>query len=100
MNILIVEDDTALNNGIALSLNTDTTLQAFSIAEAKSKLDTSVDLVILDITGLDSINIYIRPGGDDPFHPLAIYTIHAAIIRGDHKGIVGLHGDLLVRREL
>ena len=57
MNILIVEDDTALNNGIALSLNTDTTLQAFSIAEAKSKLDTSVDLVILDINLPDGSGI-------------------------------------------
>ena len=48
MNILIVEDDTALNNGIALSLNTDNTIQAFCIEDAKSKLDTSIDLVILD----------------------------------------------------
>ena len=32
MNILVVEDDTALNHGIALSLNTDTILQAFCIS--------------------------------------------------------------------
>ena len=57
MNILIVEDDTALNNGIALSLNTDNTIQAFCIAEAKSKLDTSVDLVILDINLPDGSGI-------------------------------------------
>ena len=57
MNILIVEDDTALNNGIALSLNTDTTLQAFSIAEAKSKLDADVELVILDINLPDGSGI-------------------------------------------
>ena len=37
MKILIVEDDTALNNGIALSLITDTTIQAFSIAEGKKQ---------------------------------------------------------------
>ncbi len=57
MKILIVEDDIALNNGIALSLNTDTTIQAFSIADAKSKLDTSIDLVILDINLPDGSGI-------------------------------------------
>lgn len=57
MKILIVEDDIALNNGIALSLNTDTTIQAFSIADAKSKLDTSIDLVILDINLSDGSGI-------------------------------------------
>ena len=57
MNILIVEDDTALNNGIALSFNTDTTIQAFSIAEAKSKLDADVELVILDINLPDGSGI-------------------------------------------
>ena len=57
MNILIVEDDTALNNGIALSLNTDNTIQAFCIEDAKSKLDTSVDLVILDINLPDGSGI-------------------------------------------
>ena len=49
MNILVVEDDTALNHGIALSLNTDTILQAFCIEEARGKLNPSVDLIILDI---------------------------------------------------
>lgn len=58
MKILIVEDDRALNNGIALSLNSDTILQAFSIKEAEKLLDGSVDLMILDInlpdgSGLD-----------------------------------------------
>ena len=48
-NILIVEDDTTLNNGIALSLNTDTVLQAFCINEARRKMDSSVDLMILDV---------------------------------------------------
>ena len=49
MKILIVEDDTTLNNGIALSLNTDTVLQAFCINEARRKMDSSVDLMILDV---------------------------------------------------
>ncbi len=57
MKILIVEDDTALNNGIALSLNTDNTIQAFCIEDAKSKLDTSIDLVILDINLPDGSGI-------------------------------------------
>lgn len=49
MKFLIVEDDTALNNGIALSLSGDDAIQAYSIAEAQNKLDESIDLIILDI---------------------------------------------------
>lgn len=58
MKILIVEDDRALNNGIALSLGNDVILQAFCVDEAKKLLDSSIDLMILDInlpdgSGLD-----------------------------------------------
>ncbi len=58
MKILIVEDDHTLNNGIALSLNGEETLQAFSLAQARSLFDENIDLVILDInlpdgSGLD-----------------------------------------------
>ncbi len=58
MKILIVEDDRALNNGIALSLSSDDILQAFCIEEANRLLDAGVDLIILDInlpdgSGLD-----------------------------------------------
>ena len=58
MKILIIEDDKALNNGIALSLGSDTILQAFCLADARKLLDSSVDLIILDInlpdgSGLD-----------------------------------------------
>lgn len=49
MKFLIVEDDTALNNGIALSLSGDDAIQAYSIAEAQNKLDERIDLIILDI---------------------------------------------------
>ncbi len=47
--ILIVEDDKSLNSGIALSLNTYKCEQAYSLAEARSFLDNSVSLIILDI---------------------------------------------------
>ncbi|MDO5398184.1 MAG: response regulator transcription factor [bacterium] len=58
MKILIVEDDKALNNGIALSLSNDKILQAFCIKEAGILLNDSIDLIILDInlpdgSGLD-----------------------------------------------
>ncbi len=58
MKILIVEDDRALNSGIALSLRGDDVCQAFCIKEAEGLLDNSIDLIILDInlpdgSGLD-----------------------------------------------
>ena len=90
MNILIVEDDTALNNGIALSLNTDTTLQAFSIAEAKSKLDPSVDLVILDINLPDGGGIdlcrEVRKTGNVPIIFLTANDMEIDIVTGLESG--------------
>lgn len=58
MRILIVEDDKALNNGIALSLGTEQTVSAYTVKEARALLDGTVDLMILDInlpdgSGLD-----------------------------------------------
>lgn len=51
MKLLIVEDDRALNDGIALSLKADADmiLQAFTLAEAGKLFTEEVDLVILDI---------------------------------------------------
>ena len=49
IKILIVEDDRSLNNGIALSLNTYQCEQAYSLSEAYDLLDSSIDLIILDI---------------------------------------------------
>lgn len=58
MKILIVEDDKALNNGIALSFHNDTSIQAFTLEDANKMLNASIDLIILDInlpdgSGLD-----------------------------------------------
>ena len=58
MKILIVEDDKALNKGIALSLQAEQTLQAYNIAQARELLDKPVDFIILDVnlpdgSGLD-----------------------------------------------
>ena len=49
MRLLIVEDDRTLNDGIALSLKAEETLQAYTIAEAEKLFTEDVDLVILDI---------------------------------------------------
>lgn len=60
MKILIVEDDRALNNGVALSLrNAETEIvQAYDIREARGLLDQAVSLILLDVglpdgSGLD-----------------------------------------------
>lgn len=50
-NILIVEDDEALNSGIAFALSREgyRTCSAYSLKEAASQLKQRVDLVLLDI---------------------------------------------------
>lgn len=60
MKILIVEDDRALNNGIALSLRNAETeiIQAYDIREARGLLNQAVSLILLDVglpdgSGLD-----------------------------------------------
>lgn len=90
MKILIVEDDIALNDGIALSLNTDTTLQAFSISEAKSKLDAGIDLVILDINLPDGSGIdlcrEIRKTSNVPIIFLTANDMEIDIVTGLESG--------------
>ena len=58
MNLLIIEDDKALNDGIALSFSGSEILQAYSLEEARRFIDLKPDLAILDInlpdgSGLD-----------------------------------------------
>lgn len=90
MNILIVEDDIALNNGIALSLNGDRAIQAYSIAEAKCKLDTSVDLIILDINLPDGSGIdlcrEIRKTSSIPIIFLTANDMEIDIVTGLESG--------------
>ena len=90
MNILIVEDDIALNNGIALSLNGDRAIQAYSIAEAKCKLDTSVDLIILDINLPDGSGIdlcrEIRKTSSIPIIFLTANDMEIDIVAGLESG--------------
>ena len=90
MNILIVEDDIALNNGIALSLNGDRAIQAYSIAEAKSKLDASVDLIILDINLPDGSGIdlcrEIRKTSSVPIIFLTANDMEIDIVTGLESG--------------
>ena len=49
MKLLVVEDDRALNQGIALSFAGETVVQAFCMKDAEELFDESIDLVILDI---------------------------------------------------
>lgn len=49
MKLLVVEDDRALNQGIALSFGSETVVQAYCVKEAEKLFDDSIDLVILDV---------------------------------------------------
>lgn len=90
MKILIVEDDMALNNGIALSLNTDTTFQSYCIEDARNKLDSSIDLVILDINLPDGNGIdfcrEIRKSSKVPIIFLTANDMEIDIVTGLESG--------------
>lgn len=90
MKILIVEDDIALNNGIALSLNRDTILQSFCIEDARNKLDNSVDLMILDINLPDGNGIdfcrEVRKSSKVPIIFLTANDMEIDIVTGLESG--------------
>lgn len=90
MKILIVEDDKALNHGIALSLGNDEIVQAFCIADADRLLDASVDLIILDINlpdgnGLDFCR-RIRKTSKTPIIFLTANDMEIDIVSGLESG--------------
>lgn len=90
MKILIVEDDIALNNGIALSLTGDNAIQAHSIIEAQNKLDASIDLIILDINLPDGNGIdfcrKIRKTSQVPIIFLTANDMEIDIVTGLESG--------------
>lgn len=88
--ILIVEDDPTLNNGVALSLGRDRTLQAHTILEARKLFDSTVALVILDInlpdgSGLDFCS-EIRRSSSVPVIFLTANDMEIDIVTGLEMG--------------
>ena len=90
MRILIVEDDKALNNGIALSLTGCDILQAFCIKEAKDRLDENIDLIILDLNLPDGNGIdfcrEIRAYSKVPIIMLTANDMEIDIVAGLESG--------------
>ena len=91
--ILIVEDDTALSNGISLALKDENCsfVQAFDYASAKEQLkSSSFNLVILDINlpdrnGLDLLN-EIRSSSNLPVIILTANDLETDIVTGFQLG--------------
>ena len=90
MKILIVEDDSVLNNGIALSLANHEILQAFSIKEAESKFNSDIELIILDINLPDGSGIdfckSIRAYSGVPIIMLTANDMEIDIVTGLESG--------------
>lgn len=92
-HILIVEDDTALSNGIIFALkgDEDTFTQAFDFAAAQAIIKSkSFDLVILDINlpdgnGLELLR-QIRATGDTPVIVLTANDLETDIVSGFELG--------------
>lgn len=90
MHILIVEDDQALNKGIALSLNNATITQAYSLKEARSCFNEGIELIILDINlpdgnGLDFCR-EIRKQSQVPIIFLTANDLEIDIVSGLESG--------------
>ncbi len=92
MKLLIVEDDRALNDGIALSLkaDADVTLQAYTLAEARKLFAEGVDLVILDMNLPDGSGLSlcreIRAAGRIPVIFLTANDLEIDIVTGLESG--------------
>ena len=90
MKILIVEDDRTLNNGIALSFESDETLQAFSVKDAESKLTDDTELIILDVNLPDGNGIdlckKIRETSNVPIIMLTANDMEIDIVMGLESG--------------
>ena len=90
MKLLVVEDDRALNQGIALSFGSETVVQAFCVKEAVALFDDSIDLVILDInlpdgSGLDLCR-EIRKSSHVPIIFLTANDMEIDIVTGLESG--------------
>lgn len=90
MKLLVVEDDRALNQGIALSLVGEMVVQAFCVKEAKNMFDDSIDLVILDVnlpdgSGLDLCR-EIRKSSHVPIIFLTANDMEIDIVTGLESG--------------
>ena len=90
MKLLVVEDDRALNQGIALSLAGETVVQAFRLQEAMALFDDSIDLIILDInlpdgSGLDLCR-EIRKSSHVPIIFLTANDLEIDIVTGLESG--------------
>lgn len=90
MKILIVEDDIVLNNGVALSLANYDIVQAFSAKDAENKLDSDIDLIILDINLPDGSGIAlckkIRAYSSVPIIMLTANDMEIDIVTGLESG--------------
>lgn len=90
MKLLIVEDDRALNQGIALSFGSETVVQAFSVREAQELFDDSVDLVILDVNLPDGSGLTlcrrIRESSGVPIIFLTANDMEIDIVTGLESG--------------
>lgn len=98
MKILVVEDDAALNRGISLSVQGETVLSAYSLKEAETLLDETVDLMILDINlpdgnGLDYCR-KVRETSDVPIIFLTANDLETDVVAGlESGGAAGTDGE-------
>ncbi len=91
--ILIIEDDAALNNGIALALNSGDIIfkSVFSLNEAKHILESEIfDLILLDINLPDGSGITflkeLRSKSDTPVVILTANDMETDIVSGFELG--------------